>query len=395
LQEAGIPFLLLEESKSVGGRVQTDQFEDYRLDRGFQVLFTAYPEAKRVLDYDQLKLHPFHAGSIVRWGGRFHKISDLFRHPLDAFATIFSPIGTLADKLKLAELRQKAWHDWGEGAVLGTETTTGAFLESEGFSANIIDRFFRPLLGGIVLDRTLTASSHMFEFVFAMLAAGAIALPEGGMGAITEQLAKKLSPATIRTNAKVLSLQDGIINLAQGETLGAEAIVIATQGPEAARLLNDLSVPASRSVMCLYYAALKAPLEEPILILNGENQGPVNNMCVLSNVCPKYAPEGHSLISVSVLGYNDDEELEFEAEVRKQLVDWFPEDASKWRYLKTYKIKHAQPDQTPPALVTMERPVKLRQGVFICGDHRDTASIHGAMLSGRRAAEAIIADLPS
>jgi phytoene dehydrogenase-like protein len=395
LQEAEIPFLLLEASKSLGGRVQTDHFEEYLLNRGFQVLLTSYPEAQRLLDFTQLKLHPFHAGALVRWQGKFYKISDLFRHPLDVFTSLVTPIGTFSDKMNLARLKEKMLHTSPQDLALHPETTTLEFLTNEGFSKSIIERFFRPLFSSVFLERGLQTSSRMFEFVFRMLSSGVAALPEDGMGAISSQLAKRLPPASVRTNARVTSIQDGIINLGQAETLGAEAIVVATDGTEAARLLPDLAVPAFRSVMCLYYEALKPPWEDPLLLINGDNRGPINNMSVLSNICLKYAPEGHSLISVSVLGYNEEEELEFEAEVRKQLVEWFPEDAIKWRYLRSYKIKYAQPVQTPPALASMERPVKMRQGVFVCGDHRDTASIQGALVSGRRAAEAVLADLPA
>jgi protoporphyrinogen oxidase len=395
LKEAEVPFLLLEASKHLGGRVQTDHFDEYFLDRGFQVLLTAYPEAQRMLDYSQLDLKPFHASALVRCQGKIYKISDLFRHPLDVFTSLFTPIGTLDDKFKLFKLKERILRTSLNELELHPETTTLEFLKNEGFSESMIKRFFRPLFSGIFLDPALNTSSHMFELVFRMLSEGPAALPGEGIGAISRQLAKKLPPASVRTNARVLSLQDGIINLGQAETLGAEAIVVATDGIDAAKLLPDLPAPTYRSVMCLYYAALKPPWEEPILLLNGDNKGPINNVSVLSNVCLKYAPEGHSLISVSVLGYNDEEELEFEATVRKQLVEWFPEDAIKWRYLRAYKIKHAQPNQNPPALASLQRPVKLRQGVFVCGDHRDTASIQGALMSGRRAAEAVLADLPA
>ena len=61
--------------------------------------------------------------------------------------------------------------------------------------------------------------------------------------------------------------------------------------------------------------------------------------------------------------------------------------------MKSYRILHAQPQQFPGALEPAERAVRIRPGVYVCGDHRDNASIHGAMVSGRRAAEAVVADL--
>jgi phytoene dehydrogenase-like protein len=235
----------------------------------------------------------------------------------------------------------------------------------------------------------------MFEFVFKVFFEGDMALPHAGMGAIPAQLVKRLPPGSVRTNTRVLSIQDGIVNLPHGETLAAPAIVVATEGSEAAKLVGEFPAPPSHPVSCLFYVAQEPPVEEPILILNGEGpgDGPINNMCVLSNVCPHYAPEGLSLISVSLLSCPDEDELDLEGAVRVQLKEWFPEDAYKWRYLKTYQIQEATPDQSPPALVQVERPVRLRRGLYVCGDHRDTASINGAISAGRRAAEAVLEDL--
>jgi phytoene dehydrogenase-like protein len=395
LLEEKVSFIVLEASKSIGGRVQTDNFEDFRLDRGFQVLLTAYPEAQRVLDYDALGLHAFYPGALVRWGGRFHKLADPFRQPLDAILSLFTPIGTFDDKVHIADLRQRLIKADLEALWSAPETTTLVALKKEGFSDEMIDRFFKPFLGGIMLDRDLNPSSRMFEFVFKMFSSGDTAVPAGGIGAIPAQLAKRLPQGSIRTNTKVLSIQDGIVNLPHGEILAAPAIVVATEGSKAAQLIGEFPVPPSRPVSCLYYVAQEAPVDEAILILNGEGpgDGPINNMCVLSNVCPNYAPEGLSLISVTLLSCPDEDELDIEAEVRVQLKTWFPDDAYKWRYLKTYKVEEAQPDQSPPHITEVERTVRLRRGLYVCGDHRETASINGAMSSGRRAAEAVLKDL--
>jgi phytoene dehydrogenase-like protein len=393
LMANNITFLLLEGQKTIGGRVQTDRFEDFCLDRGFQVLLTAYPEAQRILNYDELKLHPFQAASLIRFSGHFHKVSDPFRHPLDIFTMAISPVGTWHDKILLARLRQRLCNASPSDITSRPDSGTLKYLQRAGFSTAIIDRFFRPLIGGATLDKNLNTSSRMFETLFRTFATGDAALPEGGIGAITQQLFRRLPKQSVRTNSKVLSIQDGIVNLPHGETLGAHAIVVATDAPEAQRLLGNLPTPAFRAVTCLYYAAQRPPFEEPLIVLNGENQGPINNLSVLTNICPAYAPQQQALISVTVLGTSEEDEMDFEATVRKQLVEWFPDDAAKWRYLRTYKIKQAQPEQTPTALSVLEKPVKVRQGVFVCGDHRDTASIHGALLSGKRAAEAVINDL--
>ncbi|MFZ5833144.1 MAG: FAD-dependent oxidoreductase [Planctomycetota bacterium] len=80
LMESGRDCLLLEASDGVGGRVRTDLVEGFRLDRGFQVLLTAYPAAQAILDYDRLDLRPFYAGAIVLHAGRFHRVADPWLH---------------------------------------------------------------------------------------------------------------------------------------------------------------------------------------------------------------------------------------------------------------------------------------------------------------------------
>jgi phytoene dehydrogenase-like protein len=393
LQESGISFHILEASAAIGGRVRTDRVEGFLLDHGFQVLLTAYPEAQRVLDYAALELYPFYPGALVRHQGAFHRVVDPWRRPKKAIGAVCSPVGTLKDKLGIARLRRRVQAGSLDDLFRRPETSTLQALQDAGFSASIIDRFFRPFFGGIFLERNLRTSSRMFEFVFRMLALGDIALPAGGMGAIPEQLAASLPDGTIRTKVQVTAIHDNSVTLASGERLSANAVVVATEGPEAARLLYGLPAPGSRSVTCLYFAADTPPLSEPILLLNSEETGPVNNLCVPSVVAPSYAPPGAALISATVLGnpYHDDATLE--SAVRAQMCEWFGSPVTDWRHLRTYRILHAQPEQSPPTLTVPERPVQLQPGLFVCGDHRDTASIQGAMVSGRRAAEAVLAEL--
>lgn len=395
LHEAEVPFLLVEASDKLGGRVASDRYDNFILDRGFQVLLTAYPEAKKILDYSKLGLHAFYPGALVFRGGKLHKLADPFRHPLDAVSGALSPIGSLADKLQVGKLRQSLVGTTVKKLFEKPETTTEKALQDHGFSKEMIDSFFRPFLGGIFLDRSLKTSSRMFDFVFKMFSEGDTSLPARGMGAIADQLAAKLPTASIRMKSHVRNVQDGFVIMDDGDTMAAPIIVVATEGPEAAKLLGEeIQTTTGRSVLCVYYAAQKAPFEEPILVLNGDGKGCVNNVCVPSNVARSYAPEGQHLVSVSVLGDRDeDEDREIDDEVRKDLKPWFGEQVESWRYLRSYKIKYALPDQSPPQLATPQRPVKLRPGIFVCGDHKDNASINGAIASGRRTAEAVLKDL--
>lgn len=395
LHEAGVSFLLIEKSDRLGGRVASDRFENFILDHGFQVLLTAYPEAKKILDYRKLDLHSFYPGALVYKEGKLHKVGDPFRHPLDAVSGALSPIGSLGDKLQVGKLRQEMVGTTLKKLFEKPETTTQKALEGFGFSRDMIESFFRPFLGGIFLDRSLNTSSRMFEFVFKMFSEGDTALPAQGMGAISEQLAAKLPATSIRLKANVSNISDGSVTMQDGEKLEAPIIVVATEGPEAARLLGDeVKATPARPVLCVYYAAQRAPFDEPMLVLNGEGSGCVNNVCVPSNVSRSYAPANEHLISVSVLGDREqDDDKTIDDEVRKDLKLMFGDQVGNWRYLRSYKIKYALPDQSPPQLAVPQRPVKLRPGIFVCGDHRDNASINGALGSGRRTAEAVLEEI--
>jgi phytoene dehydrogenase-like protein len=222
-----------------------------------------------------------------------------------------------------------------------------------------------------------------------MFADGDAALPAAGMQAIPRQLAAGLPSGALRTGVTVEAVGQGRVTLAGGEALEADAVVVAADGPEAARLTGAFAAPAARAATCLYFAAERSPVEEPVLVLDGEGRGPVNNVCVPSDVAPSYAPPGAALISATVLGIPEQDDAVLRRAVLAQLHDWFGAQVEGWRHLRTYRIPYALPALTPAAFAEPERPVRLRPGLFVCGDHRDTASIQGAMVSGRRAAAAV------
>jgi phytoene dehydrogenase-like protein len=394
LHERGVTATVLEAGDAVGGRVRTDRVDGFLLDRGFQVLLTAYPEARSVLDYRELELHPFYPGALVWTRGRFVTVADPFRRRLDGLRTLVAPVGGLGDKLKLASLRRRVVAGSLEELFARPETSTGQALASDGFSDEMVDRLLRPLFGGLLLDRELGTSSRMFEFLYRMLALGDAALPTRGMAAIPEQLANGLPPGCVRLGQKVTEVGDGGLVLAAGERLRARAVVVATDGPTAAGLLGEGAAPASLAACCLYFAADRAPIDEPVLVLDGDGAGPVNHLSVPSAVAPTYAPAGMALVSATVLerpGLPRGADLE--AAVLGQLADWFGSSVVAWRHLATYQIPHAQPAQPPGVLDPPARPVRVRPGVYVCGDHRDNASIDGALTSGHRAADAVLEDL--
>jgi phytoene dehydrogenase-like protein len=392
LQAKGVSFQILEASDGIGGRVRTDEVDGFLLDRGFQVLLTAYPEAKRSLDYSRLDLKPFLPGVLSWYAGHLNRLVDPWRMPGGWREAFRSEFGTLADKLRIARLRSRLQRTSIENIFRRPERTTKEALRAEGFTGEMIHHFFRPFLGGILLDGELKSSSRMFEFVLKMMSEGESSLPARGMGAIPAQLAEKFPPDAVRLNTHVEALHENELTLAGGETLRARAIVIAAEGPSAAHLVGEVE-PASRSVTCFYLAADEPPVAEPILVLNGDGAGPINNFAVVSRIAPSYAPAGKHLVSVSVLGIHQLTDVQLGGFIIAQMKNLFGKVASGWQFLRSYRITHAQPQQYPGALEPPQRPVRIRPGVYTCGDHRDNASINGAMASGRRAAEAVLSDM--
>lgn len=386
-------FMLLEASDRVGGRVRTDTVDGFTLDRGFQVLLTAYPETQRAFDYDALDLRPFHDGALIRLDGQFHRISDPFRHPFSAPGTLIAPVGTLGDKVRVAQLRSRMKRDTLPTLFMRDETTTiDALRHRWGFSDRMIDRFFRPFYGGIFFDRDLQTSSRMFEFVFKMFAEGQATLPAAGIEALPRQLAEDLPSEAVRLNTTVSAIEDQRVLLEDGSALEAEALVVATDAPTAQQLIGDVHPTQGRSTTCLYYTAANSPVDEPILVLNGDGTGPINNLCVPSDVSPSYAPEGQALISVVVVGSPAASDEALEKQVRQQLTEWFGSQVELWDHLRTQRISYALPEQRPPFLSPPKRPARRRAGLYVCGDHRRTASLNGALASGRDAAEAVLSD---
>jgi phytoene dehydrogenase-like protein len=392
LQEKGVSFQIIEASDGIGGRVRTDAVDGFLLDRGFQVLLTAYPEANRALDYRRLELKAFVPGALSWYAGRMNKLVNPWRTPGAWKEALGSEFCTLLDKLRIARLRSRLRSTSIEAIFQRPERSTKDALLAEGFTSELIHHFFRPFLGGILLDGELKSSSRMFEFVFKMLSEGDAVLPVRGMGAIPAQLAEKFPGDAVRLNARVEALHENELALAEGETMRGRAIVIAAEGPSAAHLVGEVE-PASRSVTCFYFAAEEPPVAEPLLLLNGDGAGPVNNFAVVSRVAPSYAPAGKHLVSVTVLGTHQLTDVQLGGFIIAQMKNWFGKVASTWRMLRSYRITHAQPQQYPGALEPPQRPVRIRPGIYVCGDHRENASINGAMASGRRAAEAVLADL--
>ena len=386
LHRAGRSVHVVEASDGIGGRVRSDIVNGFILDRGFQVVLTEYPELHRQLDVPSLDLQLFSPGAAVWLNGRTHMVSDPFREPLTTASTVTAPIGSVIDKARIALLRNRLRRRTSPQLLRGEDITTLNALQDAGFSPKMIDRFFRPLVGGIQLDPTLSASRRMFDVVFKALGSGSAGVPALGMYRISEQLRSQLPPDSVTLSTEVTAVNPDGVTLVNGTSIRAQRVVIATDGPTASKLLQ-LPVVESRSVSCVYFSATKAPVDHKYIILNGEHNGPALNVAVMSNVSRHYAPEGQHLIAAAIPQSIDSN---LEVAVREQLRSWWGSEVDEWQHLASYRIPHGQPDQSPP--FSPKQRVRLTESLFVCGDHRDTASIQGALFSGRRCAEALLAN---
>jgi phytoene dehydrogenase-like protein len=392
LTNAGLACTILEESDGIGGRVRTDRVEGFQLDRGFQVFLTGYPEARKALNYATLNLIPFYPGALIRYAGHFHVMSDLLRRPQDLLQTLVSPIGSLTDKLRMLRVRRDALRQRLCSEMSDPARPTREVLRDYQFSDAMITRFFNPFLSGVFLEAELSTPCWIFELVWAAFCRGATAVPRDGMGAIAQQLASSLPPGTVRLNHAVQKIQESSVLLESGERLTTHALVIATDDVTASRLQGK-HVPgtSARGSMTLYFDAPVAPQRGPWLMLNGEGDGVVRTVCVLSEAAPSYAPPGRALISVTTT-----EQIEAHSDVpqavRLFLQSWFGSQVNGWRHLRTDHIHHALP---PISVLPSGDPIaspRVAAGLYLCGDYRESGTLDGALLSGRKAAEAVLTD---
>lgn len=387
IQRHGLSVIVLESSDAVGGRVRTDIVDGFQLDRGFQVMLTAYPELQSQVDMRALDLRPFDPGALVWRNGRGHAVSDPFRKPQTLATTALAPIGGVLDKARIVVLRARVMRRKPAALLGGQDVSTDVALRAFGFSTKIINRFFRPLFGGIQLDPHLATSRRMFDIIFRSLSEGQSVLPSRGMHALPLQMASRLSDGTVHLNTRVSKVEGAKVTLASGESISARAVVVATDGPTASSLLG-IPIVESRKVGCVYFSADTPPTKEKYVVLDGTGNGPVLNVAVISNVAPSYAPADKHLIVAALPGVTDGD---LEAMSRAQLRSWWGPQVDDWKHLRTYIIEHGGPVQKPP--FSPKQPVNLGNGLFVCGDHRDTGSIQGAMFSGRRCGEAVVRSL--
>ena len=392
LTQSGLTYTVLEASDGIGGRTRTDRVEGFQLDRGFQVFLTGYPEARTMLNYAMLDLMPFHPGALIRYAGRFHVMSDPFRRPQDLVQTLVNPIGSLVDKVRMLHVRQDALHQRLCSKMSDLARPTHEVLQAYHFSDAMVTRFFHPFLSGVFLETALTTPCWIFELVWGAFCRGATALPRDGMGAIAQQLAAPLPPGTIRLNQAVQHIQGASVRLESGEQLTGDVLVVATDDATAARLRGERIPRAlARGSVTLYFDAPAAPQRGPWLMMNGEGDGVVRTVCVLNEAAPSYAPPGRALISVTAREQTDTH-ADLSQAVRLHLQSWFGSQVNEWRHLRTDRIQRALPPLDALSPGNRTTSPRVAAGLYLCGDHRESGTLDGALLSGRKAAEAILSD---
>ncbi|MFD1947829.1 FAD-dependent oxidoreductase [Nocardioides aestuarii] len=380
LQEAGLEVVVLEQSDGVGGRVRTDVVDGFRLDRGFQLLNPAYPEAKQLLDLDALDLQPFEAGLVVSVGVKRYSLGDPLRLPSSIPNTLTAPVGSMKEKV--------AFGTWVAGLGVGSadhirdadDRPLVEELRARGMGDGLLDKVLRPFLSGVLAEEELSSSQRMVSMLLRSFARGTPSVPALGMQAMPDQLASRLAPGTIHLGCCVSQVRSGHVDTADG-TIAAPAVVVAVGGEAAL----DLGVPGARTrpLTTWWYAADEPPTPKALLHVDAERRGPLANTVVMTNAADSYSTDGRALVGATAVGAVGDQQ----EEARRHAGLLYGADSRRWQWLRTDVIEHALPAH--PAGQPLAQEVDLGDGLYVCGDHRDTPSIQGALVSGRRAADAV------
>ncbi|MEW1908898.1 FAD-dependent oxidoreductase [Kitasatospora sp. NPDC085895] len=386
----GLSVQVLEAARRVGGRMASDELDGFRLDHGIHLLNTDHPEPARRLDLDRLDLRPLAPGVLVHSTGRRYRAGV----PQQAAGrgALGGALGSPLERARLAASLNRLAATPVPRLLARPETTAARALADRGLGGRTVDGFLRPLLGALLADRSLTTSSRVADLVLRSYARGRLCLPAGGTASVPAQLAEGLPADTVRTGVAVTAVSADGVETARHGRVGAQAVVLACDARSAAALLPGLRLPDFHPVTTYFHAADRSPLGEPALLLDADRSG-VSHTLVLSDVHPSYAPAGRALVATTVLGRRgyDIGPAGFEPVVRRRLAELYGTSTAGWEFLS---VRHA-PDAVPamPAPHHFRRSVRVLAGLYVCGDHRDTSSVQGALVSGRRAAQAVLRDL--
>ncbi|KXZ61310.1 tRNA 5-methylaminomethyl-2-thiouridine biosynthesis bifunctional protein MnmC [Microbacterium laevaniformans] len=396
LAERGLEVVVLEAADEVGGRQRTDLVEGFRLDRGFQVLNPAYPALRRSVDLDALAMRTFPVGVQVRTDRGLAELRHPLRSPLSIPRTLASGLVNTADAVAFARWLTPAFTRRLPVRARDDRSLRKAW-DAAGLRGPLRTAVLEPFLAGVVAEADGATSSAFVQELVRYFALGRPGLPAQGIAAMPAQLAARAraAEAEIRLGARADRIdKDGPIvevGVAGGAALRAGRVVGAT-GPESVAELAPVPQPATNGLQTWWFAAAAAPSASALLRVDGRGvarRGPIVNTAVVSHTAPSYAPAGRHLIEATCLlprgGVAAGED-----EVRRHLAELWDAEASGWELLRRDDIPDALPAQ--PAPLRAPRRPRVTDRVYVAGDHRDAASIQGALASGERAARAVVVD---
>ncbi len=386
LEEQGFSPIVYEATDRVGGRVKTDIHAGYQLDHGFQILLGAYPKAKQYLDYDALEVQEILPGAVIFANGKMSRMGDPLRKASFLWPTLTSSVATFGDKIKVLKLYLKLKDKTLPEIFEEKEQTTLDYLKGFGFSNRIITQFFKPFFTGIFLESELKTSSRMFEYVFKLFGEGAALLPRKGIAAIPEQLKSQLKTTIFKFNTKVQRVAEGTIYLEDGIKIASTNTIIATTASDLVTNLKNQATPW-KSCINFYFEVDKRKIEQPIIGLIADENALINNIFYHNSV--ETGQKGaRELLSVTVVKTTDLDE--------KQLLERVIDDLRMFcgienvNFLKRYDIAKALPDLQQLQYELAPSETQLTSGIFLAGDQLLNGSSNAAMISGERAAMAVI-----
>ncbi|WP_341242207.1 FAD-dependent oxidoreductase [uncultured Nocardioides sp.] len=392
---AGLDVVVLEAAEAVGGRVRSEHVDGYTVDRGFQLLNPSYPAVQRWVDTAALGLQPLPAGVAARLDRGTVRVADPRREPGLLPATLRGALPLLRGAPAAARWGRPLLTRDHRGLVRRAAATRADrslrdALDDHGVRGDL-RRVLDAFLAGVVLDDTGGTSDHFALLLTRAFLDGTPSLPRDGMQALPDQLARGLG-ARLRLGRAALALRHddaGATVETDDGPVRARVVVVATSGPAASCLVGDTTLPTTRTrgVVTHWWAVPPGQVSPGPGRLHVDARsrptGPLVNTAVVSAAAPSYAPAGRHLVQASAL-LGEDRAVPDEATMRRHAAELLGAGGTGWETVARHEVRDALPAQPAPLAHRQEQV--LGPSLVVCGDHRDTASLQGALVSGHRAA---------